>query len=88
MKLNSKYILREIAGETILVSLSDISAPKRLLCLNDLGKDIYVLLQKGLAKDEVLVSLLAEYDVEEDRLRKDLEEFLHTLQQYHVILED
>lgn len=86
MKLNPKYILREIAGETILVSLSDISAPKRLLCLNDLGKDIYTLLQKDLSKEAILAALLAEYEVESDVLKADLEEFLSTLKSYGVIL--
>lgn len=85
MKLNPKYILREVAGETLLVSLADATAPKRLLCLNELGKDIYHRLEKGLSKEEIFVSLLEEYDVEPQILQADLDEFLATLQEYGVI---
>ena len=85
MKLNSKYILREVAGETLLVSLADANSTKRLLCLNELGKDIYLHLQKGLSKEETFVALLEEYDVEPQVLQADLDEFLATLQEYGVI---
>ena len=85
MKLNPKYILREVAGETLLVSLADVTAPKRLLCLNVLGKDIYSLLQKGLSVEEISAALLEEYDVEPQVLKADLNEFLEALKAYGVI---
>ena len=86
MKLNPKYILREVAGETLLVSIADLTAPKRLLCLNELGKDIYLHLQKGLSEDEIFAALFAEYEVEPQALRADLDEFLATLRAYEVIV--
>lgn len=86
MKLNSKYILREIAGETILVSLADISTTKRLLCLNELGRDIYTRLLRGMSEEEIFAELLNEYEVEPHILRADLEDFLSTLRSYGVIL--
>ena len=51
MQLNPKYIMREVAGETLLISLLDISAPKKILCLNELGKAIYTLLTEGKNED-------------------------------------
>ena len=86
MKLNPKYVLREVAGETLLISLADLSTPKRLLCLNELGKDIYACLQKGLSKEEIFAALLEEYEVEAQVLQSDLDDFLVTLKEYGVIL--
>lgn len=88
MKLNPKYILREVAGETLLISLEDISSPKRILCLNELGKDIYALLQSGAEKEEMIHTLLSQYEVEETVLCADMDAFLDTLARYRVIIND
>ena len=86
MKLNPKYILREVAGETLLVSLADLNSAKRLLCLNELGKDIYFHLQKGLSKEDIFAALLEESEVEPEVLQADLDAFLATLKEYGVIV--
>ena len=87
MKLNPKYILRDIAGETILISLNDISAPKRLLCLNEMGRAIYNLLKEGNGKDAIIAALLNEYDIDEATLRSDIDEFFSILSEHEVIIE-
>ena len=86
MQLNPKYIMREVAGETLLISLLDISAPKKILCLNELGKAIYTLLTEGKNEDEIIAALLCEYDVDEDTLRADASEFLSTLFDHGVLV--
>ena len=86
MRLNPKYIMREVAGETLLISLEDVSAPKRLLCLNELGRDIYTFLKAGKEEEQIVTDLLAEYEVEESCLRADVCEFLQTLMQFGVLI--
>ncbi len=86
MRLNPKYILREVAGETLLISIQDLSAPKRLLCLNKLGTDIYSLLQGGLSRNEIIERLLEEYEVERAVLEADTDDFIATLRSYEVLL--
>lgn len=85
--LNPKYILRDVAGETLLISLQDISAPKRIICLNELGKEIYLLLQQGLDKAQITAKLLEDYDVQEDVLLSDINEFYSILMKYDILLE-
>lgn len=87
MKLNPNYILREIAGETVLISLNDISAPKRLLCLNELGRAVYDLLKDGLGKEEMITALLSEYDIDEATLRTDVDEFISALLEHKVVID-
>lgn len=87
MHLNPKYILREVAGETLLISLQDISAPKKIICLNEMGKEIYFLLQKGLSKEAITAELLSQYDVEGDVLISDIDVFLSALIHHGVLIE-
>lgn len=88
MKLNPNYILRQVAGETLLVSVRDASAPKRVLCLNELARDIFALLQSGLRQEEIVTALLEQYEVEEPLLRTDVGEFLAELTRLQVLLPD
>lgn len=85
MRLNPNFILREIAGESLLVSIVEGEDNKRLLYLNGIGKDIYLYLREGLFGDALIAALLQEYEVEEATLRADVEEFLVTLRSYSVI---
>lgn len=87
MRLNPKYILREVAGETLLISIQDLSAPKRLLCLNPLGTDIYTLLRDGFSRNEIVERLLEEYDVERTVLEADTDDFIATLRSYEVLID-
>lgn len=88
MRLNPKYVLRQVAGETLLISLQDITAPKRVLCLNELGRDVFSLIRQGYTPDELVSELLPQYEVDEPVLRGDIESFLAELTKYEVFLPD
>ncbi|MBR4308040.1 MAG: hypothetical protein IKT58_00450, partial [Oscillospiraceae bacterium] len=64
MKLSSNFILRRLAGEWLLVSIADGEEVKRLLYLNEIGKDIYTHLQNGLEGQALLDALCEEYDAD------------------------
>lgn len=87
MHLNPKFILREVAGETLLISLQDISAPKKIICLNELGKEVYFLLQKGCSKEQIAAELLSQYEVDESVLLSDIDAFLSTLIHHNILID-
>jgi len=87
MRLNPKYILRTVADETILISVQDISAPKQLLMLNELGADIYALLQQNKSISEIHSILLSQYEVAPEVLKADIDEFLVALTSYGVLID-
>ena len=87
MNLNPNFILREIAGESLLVSIVEGEDSKRLLYLNGIGKDVYLLLREGKRDEALIAALMEEYEVDEATLRNDVEEFFGTLRM-HGILED
>ncbi len=87
MNLNPNFILREIAGESLLVSIVEGEDSKRLLYLNGIGKDVYLHLREGKRDEALIAALMEEYEVDEATLRNDVEEFFGTLRM-HGILED
>ena len=85
MTINPNFILRELAGEWLLVSICENEEHKRLLYLNEIGKDIYSYLKEGLEGDALLTALSQEYDVDLETLSADVEEYLSVLRSYKVI---
>ena len=82
MKASKDFILREIAGEYILVPAGAASARLNgLITLNELGWFIF----KALEREQTLASLTdaitAEYDVERTAAQADALEFLHQLEE-------
>ena len=85
MNLSPNFILRQLAGEWLLVSIGEGEEVKRLLYLNEIGKDIYTHLQEGLEGQALIDALAEEYDIDPATLRQDVEEFLQTLRNYKVL---
>ncbi len=87
MTINPDFIFREIAGEWLLVSIAEGEENKRLIYLNEIGKDIYLHLKNGLEGDSLIRTLEEEYEVEETELRRDVEEFLQMLKEQKVLVD-
>ena len=85
MNLSPNFILRQLAGEWLLVSIGEGEEVKRLLYLNEIGKDIYTHLQEGLEGQVLIDALAEEYDIDPATLRQDVDEFLQTLRNYKVL---
>ena len=85
MTVNPDFVLRELAGQWLLVSIAEDEDSKRLLYLNEIGKDIFTHLQEGLEGDALLTTLQEEYDIDTVTLRTDIEEYLTLLRSYNVI---
>ncbi len=86
MIVNPDFILREFAGEWILVSIAENEENKRILYLNEIGKDIYTHLLEGLEGDSLLNALQEEYEADPQVLKQDVEEYMEILRSYRVII--
>lgn len=85
MTINPNFVLRELAGEWLLVSIGEGEEIKRLLYLNEIGKDIYLHLKNGLRGSALLDALCQEYEADPQILQADVEEFLQTLREYRIL---
>lgn len=80
MHASKDYILREIAGETILIP-SGAAAQKfnGLVTLNELGSFIWNALSEDLALDALTARITDVYEIDAATAKADAEEFLAEL---------
>ena len=73
--------VRSVAGETILVPIrSGVADLECVYTLNDVGEAIWRLLESPRSEEEIVFSIVSEFDVEEADARRDVAEFLADLQ--------
>lgn len=76
---NSGFIIREIAGELLLVPIgSKTQEFNGLVHINGISKDILDLLQKPRNTKELIKELKKTYDVIDENVQEDIEDFLKT----------
>jgi len=80
MKIKDGYILRNIADEWIIVPvgarLYDFNG---LMTVNETGAFLWKLLQEERTRDELINSLISEYDIDIETSYNDLKEFIDSL---------
>ena len=87
MKVEKDFLLREIAGEYIIIPTGSAALEfNGLISVNEVGVSIWKMLQNDLTLDELVAGILAEYDVEESVAREDIMEFLDRLQSVGMLI--
>ena len=89
MKVDKEFILREIAGDYIIIptgkTVLDFNG---LITVNEVGVDLWKMLQEEVTLDDLVKGILSEYDVEEDVAREDIQEFLVSLEKGGILKKD
>lgn len=89
MKVSNDFVLREIAGEFMLVPVGKAAADfSGLIVLNETGSTIFKALSTERTKKELVDAVLSEYDVDRETADADVEDFLQQLRQIHALIED
>lgn len=78
-KTNSDYIVRKVADEYLVIGVNSMDAQNKLMMLNETGCFIWDCLKEETALDAVVEKVKAEFDVEENILEQDIEEFVMSL---------
>lgn len=88
MKINGEYTLREIAGETVVVPIGETVLKSNILAvLNETGKIFWDMLSKGSTEDEIIDAMCAEYEVDRETVKNDLNDFVSYLKNNQVEVE-
>ena len=88
MKLKSELLIREVAGEIIAIPVGQTALQfNGMICLNEVSALIWKGLQAGKTKEDLLESILEEFEVSREDAAADLEEFLRNLRE-NDLLED
>lgn len=86
MRIKKKFVLREIAGEYVLVPVGEAARELNgIVTVNELGAFLWNLLQEEQTEQTLLNAVLDAYAVEEERARQDICGFLQLLRDNHLM---
>ena len=79
MKLKIGFILRSVAGQNVVLPTGSELNLNMMITLNDTGKFLWQKLEVGAEKEDLVVALLAEYEVDEATAKASVEKFVEKL---------
>lgn len=81
MKLKDGFILRTVAGETVVLPASGVTDFDMMITLNETGKFLWERLAVGTEEADLVKDLLAEYDVSEELATQSVAAFVARLKE-------
>ena len=89
MKVSDEFILRNVAGDNLLIPTGSSALDvKGLILLSESGVLLYNKLKNGCTKEELVAALTAEYAVSEDEAARDTEAFLDQMRRLKMLVEE
>ena len=79
MKLKEGFLLRQVAGQTVVLPTGDELDLNMMITLNDTGAFLWERLTQETDEDALVAALLAEYDVDEATARRSVQRFVGKL---------
>ena len=79
MKFNESYVLRLFEGKPVLAQKGEEGKITKIVKLNEIAEVIIRGLQKGLTKESIIQTILANYNVDAATAEKDFDEFVAQL---------
>lgn len=79
MKLKDGFILRTVAGETVVIPAGEDMDLNLMITLNDTARFLWEQLQEEKSLEQLVETTTAEYDVSAEDARKYIEEFVKKL---------
>lgn len=81
MKIKDGFLLREVAGQTVVLPCGDTLDLNMMITLNETGKFLWQLLEQENDEEGLVAALLAEYDVDADTARRSVAAFVAKLKE-------
>lgn len=89
MKIKEGFILRQIAGNYIVIAVGDEAVDfNGMITVNETGAFLWNVLSGGATKEEMLEKLMSEYEVDEETAKKDITDFLYKLNDGKLLVID
>lgn len=87
MKIKDGFMLREIAGQWLVVPLGQrVVEFNGMLTLSESGAIIWKEIEAGGSVDNIIQRILSEYDIDEETARTDVNEFLNMMKTRQLLL--
>ena len=79
MKIKEGFLLREVAGQTVVLPVEDDLNLNMMITLNETGRFLWERLQSETDETALVNALLAEYDVDEAKAAAAVQKFVKKL---------
>ena len=89
MKIKGQYVVRKIAGETVVVPVNSENLDANvLIMLNETGAVLWDMLYNGSDEEKIISAFCEEYNVDEDTVRNDLYDFISYIETKGIAIEN
>ena len=86
MKLKQEFILRNIAGDNLLVPVRGLGDSfNGLITLNETGTFIYKQIEMEKDEGEIVMALMEEYNVTQEKATEDVEAFCDNFRRLNIL---
>ncbi|MGE5405192.1 MAG: PqqD family protein [Candidatus Saccharibacteria bacterium] len=86
MKIKDGFILREVAGQWLVVPLGErVVEFNGMITLSESGALIWKALENEASADDLVAKILAEYDIDEATAKTDVDEFLAMMKEKDLL---
>lgn len=86
MHVKPEFVLRQIAGDSILIPTGEAARQfSGLIALNETGKYLYSLLQQECTQESLIQSLVDAFEVDAVTAQEDVAAFLAQLRQVNLL---
>ncbi len=85
MKLKEGFVLREVAGDIVVIPSGDTLDLNMMITLNETGRFLWTHLEKGAEKAELVEALTQEYEVSAQDAEKHIENFVAKLDEHGLL---
>ena len=88
MKTNKNFILRNIAGDNILVATGEAAQSfNGMITMNEVASFIWSNIDECNTVDKLISSILDEFEIDEETARKDVGSFTNELIEMGIVVE-
>lgn len=88
MKIKDGYILRQVAGNSIVIAVGDAAVDfNGMITVNGAGTFLWDMLTTGATEEELLAGMCKEYDVDAETAKTDIREFVEKLRSADLLEE-
>ncbi|MBQ9142702.1 MAG: PqqD family protein [Lachnospiraceae bacterium] len=85
MKIKDGFLLRSVAGRTVVIPADETLNLNIMITLNETGCFLWKRLEKGASMQELIDALMEEYNVEETLAEADVKRFLEKLREEELL---
>ena len=86
MKIKNGFVVRSIAGESVVVALGEASKNfNGIINLNETGAFLWKKLQEGASAEQLKEAMLEEYEVQAEIAERDIKAFIDKLNEKGLI---